>query len=721
MASHAVNATQVTIERYFEIALYLLIAVGFVTLAGTGKLDALSLIFVVMVLLARGALLVRGRNITIPVRWTNIITFAYAAFYLADFFFISKSFVYATVHLVLFVMAAKIFSVHRERDRVYLALLAFLMVLAAAILTVDTSFLFLFCLFLLLAIATFVAQEMKRSATAAPVVARDSETARGQLPRWVSALAVVFLGGIALLGTILFFTLPRRTGGYLSALAQSNELVTGFSNSVELGAIGEIKKSSAVVMHIKIDDDVRGDHTNLKWRGIALGLFDGRRWSNQTLHYVVRADRRTSNFNITHIGPPQDWNFNPSSRPHNPRLLSYRVLLEPIGTDVFFVAPYAVNIRGNYSYISGDSTGALFAGNSVIGLYDADSDISEPSPEELKNATGTVPPEIAAFYKQLPPLDPRVTRLAQDITATQSSPHDKAMAIQEYLDSNYRYTLQLPASVPRDPIANFLFERKEGHCEYFASAMAVMLRTIGIPARLVTGFRGSEFNDLNSTYIVRASSAHTWVEAYIAGYGWVTFDPTPPDPKIETTRWSRIGMYLDAMGEFWREWVINYDFAHQLTLHNQIVAGWQRTANGWRFRLQRKYRELLRNVRSADFHPRRRPLLVTALVFLLLTFGLNARRIARAWRRRRIAVRPEQAPRLAASIWYERMTRTLARRGCLKGPAQTPSEFASSIGDLELRRSVIKFTERYESARFGESSTDAEKLPEIYDEIAMIK
>ena len=721
MASPAASPTQTLIERYFEIALYLLIAVGFVTLADTGKLDALSLIFVVAVLLARGGLLLRGRNIVIPVRWTNYITFAYAAFYVADFFLLSKNFVYATVHLVLFVMAAKIFSVQRERDRVYLALLAFLMVLAAAILTVDTSFLFLFCIFLLLAIATFVAQEMKRSAAAAPVLARESDVARSQLPRWVSALAVVFLIGITLLGTALFFALPRRTGGYLSALAQSNELVTGFSNSVELGTIGEIKKSSTVVMHVKIEDDIRGDHTNLKWRGIALGLFDGRRWSNQTLHYVVRADRRSSNFTVTRIGPPQDWNFNPSNRLHNSRLLSYRVLLEPIGTDVFFVAPYAVNIRGTYSYIAGDSTGALFAGNTVIGLYDADSDVSEPSPQELRSTNGNIPPEIAAFYKQLPPLDPRIARLAQNVTANQSSPYDKAMAIQEYLDSNYRYTLQLPTSVPRDPIANFLFERKEGHCEYFASAMAVMLRAIGIPARLVTGFRGSEFNDLNFTYIVRASSAHTWVEAYIAGYGWVSFDPTPPDPKIVVTRWSRVGMYFDALGEFWREWVINYDFAHQLTLHNEVVAGWQRNANTWRFRLQRKYRELLRNAQSANFHFRRRPLALASLALVLLLLVLNARRIIRGWRRRRIAASPEQAPRLAASIWYERMTRALARRGCPKAPAQTPGEFAASIRDLELRQSVTHFTECYESARFGESAADAEKLPEIYDEIAMLK
>jgi len=95
------------------------------------------------------------------------------------------------------------------------------------------------------------------------------------------------------------------------------------------------------------------------------------------------------------------------------------------------------------------------------------------------------------------------------------------------LRHHYRYTLHLPTTAPKDPLANFLFERKEGHCEYFASAMAVMLRSLAIPSRVVNGFRGGEFNDLNGQYVVRASDAHSWVEAYFPGHGWVGFDPTP--------------------------------------------------------------------------------------------------------------------------------------------------------------------------------------------------
>jgi len=104
---------------------------------------------------------------------------------------------------------------------------------------------------------------------------------------------------------------------------------------------------------------------------------------------------------------------------------------------------------------------------------------------------------------------PRVKALAEQITAKASTSAEKAAAIENYLRAHYGYTLQLPKTTPRDPIANFLFERYRGHCEYFASSMAVMLRSIGIPSRVVNGFSGGEFNDITSEYVVRASDAHS--------------------------------------------------------------------------------------------------------------------------------------------------------------------------------------------------------------------
>ncbi len=124
----------------------------------------------------------------------------------------------------------------------------------------------------------------------------------------------------------------------------------------------------------------------------------------------------------------------------------------------------------------------------------------------------------------------------------------------------------MPRSPVADPLANFLFERKQGHCEYFASSMAVMLRTLHIPSRVVNGFVSDEFNDLTGNYVVRARNAHAWVEAYFPGYGWVTFDPTPDSASGTPEGWGRAMLYLDAASSFWREWVVSYDSSHQSIL-----------------------------------------------------------------------------------------------------------------------------------------------------------
>jgi len=255
------NSEAVGMELYreylvpFEVAsLFLLVATGFLTLAGTGKMDALSLLLISAVLLARGVLLARDRKPHLPATWTTYATLAYAACYPLDFFLLSASFVRATVHLVLFVLAVKLFSAQRDRDYFYLAVISFGMVLIAAVLTVDSTFLFEFCLFLLLATATFISMEMRRSARAAPMRAHEFPAAKKAVSRSLSLTALLLVVATAAGAALLFFTLPRVSGGYLNQLAEGNQFVTGFGNDVQLGRIGEIKQSSAIVMHIRIQN-----------------------------------------------------------------------------------------------------------------------------------------------------------------------------------------------------------------------------------------------------------------------------------------------------------------------------------------------------------------------------------------------------------------------------------------------------------------------------------
>src|SRR5215475_12142401 len=166
------------IERYFEVALYLLVLTGFATLAGTGGLDLPSIVLVGMALAIRGYFVAKRRSFVISERWTTPLSILYFIFFALDYFAVSRSFLPATVHLALFGVVVRMFSLRRERDHITLAILAFLMVLASAVLTVDSVFLFSFAAFMLMAVATFVLMEMRRSGRAANVQARHSSDLR---------------------------------------------------------------------------------------------------------------------------------------------------------------------------------------------------------------------------------------------------------------------------------------------------------------------------------------------------------------------------------------------------------------------------------------------------------------------------------------------------------------------------------------------------------------
>jgi transglutaminase-like putative cysteine protease len=719
----AVIPVSQAINKYFELSLYLLVLVGFGTLASTGGLDLPAVLLAGAALAFRGYLLAKRRSMVISERWTTPLTVGYFVFYAADYFLLSRSFLTATVHLVLFAVVVRTFSLRRDRDYTMLAILAFLMVLASAVLTVDSVFLLFFAGFMLMAVATFILMEMRRSGQAARFQAQHSNDMQEHrhlafsLARMTPGLVLLILVGAA----AMFFLLPRMSAGYLGGYSFGTDFSTGFSDRVQLGRIGQIQQSDAVVMHIQIDGDRDGKYA-LAWRGVALANFDGKNWSNPREQYVLYPDPDGS-FTIPLLGQGAATVRGQKTRGRQTQLIHYRVLMEPIGTNVFFLAPWARRVRGTYRTLQIDTGGAVSDLDSQrsVSLYEADSDISTPSPEQLR-AAADYPPQFASAYLQVPPLDSRIPRLAAQITGSASNNYDKAVAVERYLKTHYGYTLQLPRSPVGDPLANFLFERKQGHCEYFASSMAVMLRTLRIPTRVVNGFRSDEFNDLTGNYVVRAKNAHSWVEAHFPGYGWVTFDPTPGGAIGSPQGWGRAMLYLDAAASFWREWVVSYDASHQSILGQSVLSGtrgsWERARMWARLRYVRMLNWARKSQRGIEHTPGRWFGGSVAVAILLLILA-NAGRIGRMIRTRRLQAHPERSPDQAAAMWYERMARYLAKRGVRKSATQTPQEFVRIIEEERLRTRVEEFTQAYESARFGNSPDDALRLPELYEEVEL--
>ena len=520
---------KVSVQRYFEISLFSMLGVSFLTVAFTGKLDLISILLGFLALVVKFWGYIRDRDIRLDPRTVTRLSIFYILFYFFDLVFLSPGEVIdqvlnATVHLILFTAVIKVFSASSHRDYIYLAVLSFLQMLAGAILMVDTVY---FVLYLLLAISTFISYEIKRSTEAA---ARPPEGPFREAPRNRSALERSLLGltvstaaGMLVLASVLFFAIPRYSTGYMSQLSLQPQNITGFSESVNLGDIGRILKSNAVVMRVIVEGSPQ-EVIGVRWRGVALTGFDGKTW------YKDNTDRRIvrpASYQRFVLPRWPGW----ESRPR--RELRYRVLRTAISNDTLFMAAVPREIRGPFRRLALDQTDSLHKPNYVsrpMG-YEAVSNLGRPTQAELRSASEGYPAEIRLTYLQLPDLDPRIRELAAQLTAEFDNNYDRAGALERYLRDNFRYTLDPPGIDPENPIASFLFEAKSGYCEFFAATMTLMLRTQSIPARLVNGFQTGSFNPIGKDFIVRARDAHSWVEVYFPRYGWISFDPTPPDPN----------------------------------------------------------------------------------------------------------------------------------------------------------------------------------------------
>jgi protein-glutamine gamma-glutamyltransferase len=318
-------------------------------------------------------------------------------------------------------------------------------------------------------------------------------------------------------------------------------------------------------------------------------------------------------------------------------------------------------------------------------------------------------------------LDPRIPELAKSVTANAQTPVDKAIAIENFLRTKYSYTLDLTGKPGSDPLAHFLFEKRAGHCEYFASAMAVMLRTLQIPSREVNGFLPGEYNALGGDYIVRASDAHSWVEVYFPENGWLVFDPTPPVTAARPGMFSKLALIADWMELTWNEWVINYDLGHQVQLAQSLQTrsrNWLDSARNWFDRKQSAGKGLLRGWQFR--HGSLGILLPISLItfLLVLRFNLIARiiRHVRLFFQLRGKPSARNNPQIASRLYAE-MLRVLKKAGFSREETQTPHEFAAGLKEMRLADAVQEFTRIYSAARFGRAFCNTGRLQELLGQI----
>jgi len=622
-------------------------------------------------------------------------------------------------HFILFLSAVKLWQKKADRDWLFLYLISFFEVLLSAGLSLSPRFVATLALYAFCAVAAVVAFEIRRARrrvrecdtrlvfTPRARLLRRLKVARTEPRPWGEARRLAFAAMCLLLlvfalAVPLFYITPRLGRGAAAQAEGGLTGLVGFSDEVSLGEYGRLQQTSQVVMRVRVEDPYAARNQYLRWRGVGLDRFDGRTWRKSSRE-LTRA-RRRGDGNVFLLGTTEDAE----------RLTTQTFFVEPVDTPVVFAAARAVGISGALPYVARDSEDGLITRDHTREriTYRAFSDTSEPPLEDLRRDNGPYSQEEKDRYLQRPgDLDPRIPELARGLIVGTGADnrYDAARVFEEYFRQNFKYSLEVRGE-GEDPLADFMFRVRAGHCEYYATAMAVMLRSQNIAARVVNGFQMGEYNDAADVFTVRQSDAHSWVEVYFPETGaWIAFDPTPVAgrPYGANGRGPQgfLGKYAEALEMFWIQYVVDYDRQEQQQLATRfrdrtgdlqrggfrLIEGVIATASGW-------WRGAP-TIGGAVV----RPPLVNAAPYALLagSFGLAlvlfARR--RGFRFRAVikSLRGAGRRRQSPVAFYERMTRALASQGLRRAPDQTPLEFASTLDAPE----ALLITRAYNRVRYG--------------------
>ncbi|HEX8557821.1 MAG TPA: DUF3488 and transglutaminase-like domain-containing protein [Pyrinomonadaceae bacterium] len=733
-------------ESYFRACSYAMIACGVLALAVSGGVGA-ALAAAFAAVLAVSWRLSETRWQLSERAGMLVVLLALPAFYLdwsfqrggaADTAGQVYAGVSALVHFTLLLSSIKLLQVKSDRDWLFLYLISFFEVLLAAGLSASPTFLVSLALYVFAALLAVVCFELRKSSRAVPqsesrlLVANSPgllrragvERAKGEraLRRLPLAAAGLFLAifGLAL---PIFLITPRAAEGALSIPggAASSGFV-GFSDHVTLGDIGRLNESNQLVMRVRVEGPGgAGGAQGLRWRGVALDRFDGRRWSQTD----TRALPIDFDGNLFKLGTTEDIT----------RLTTQTFFVEPVDTPVIFAAPRALAIQGAFPFVKRDRDDGLASRPHSLErvTYTVHSDTHEPPPERLRAEAAAIPSGATPglrrpiqAYLQLPSsLDTRVGSLAVVIAsqARTRNAYDLARAVEAHLSGNayggqYSYSLDMRAKGP-DPLSDFLFNVRAGHCEYFATAMAVMLRTLGVPTRVVNGFQPGEYNEAADAYVVRQADAHSWVEVYFPEEdAWVTFDPTPavgrPAGTSGTGLTGQLRRYADAFELFWIQHVVAYDRQGQRALARTLSSqlnSYGRTATESAEGVGALFARWLGGGAGAGaaLGVVTSPLVLAPASLLFAGAGLLLLRRRGLLGFGRGARAGGGAAGAAVVEFYVRMTEALAARGVRRRPDETPLEFAEAVGAPE----VLAITKAYNRVRFGARDLTGAEAEEV--------
>lgn len=654
--------------------------------------------------------------------WNLLVIVGFLGFWV-DMLWVSGELLPAGIHFLMILMIIKLFNLRLRRDYLHLYAISLVAILTSGSLTTDLWYLPIFSLYLFAGVWTLLLfqltkhpEEPKTLAMSAAMPAQLPASTGHVTPQlfWLAnGLALAAFG----LTLAIFFAIPRVSAGFYQKGFGENIRTSGFSETVNLGEIGPIKRDPSVVMRVELSDGSPHEAGGFYIRGVAFDQYDGKAWTNRLNYRRAVSEDGTGTFVLRGSRSPAPSRLGETIRQN--------ILLEPLDTPVLFAAPFIEKVSGKFPSVQSDLTGSVylpFPSSSRI-EYSVLSRSNPVLPADLSPEPSLYPESFTRHFLQIPAQSERIAVLAEEITHTQHTAYDKANAIQSFLIHNFRYSLDAPLAELDHPLEEFLFSRKTGYCEHYATAMVIMLRTIGIPARLVTGFLTTEWNEYGNYYLVRQQDAHAWVEVHLPHSGWITMDPTPPSIENvaeEYPAWHALGRMMDTIRLQWNRFFVQYSAADQLAVVRELKAGGTSVRNKTLDSMSALFSPFVAMFGGITEYASKGTMqfAVELLGILLIGLAVLWLGIKRPWAKGLVSKRTMRDEQAIVQL-YGRMVKHLAGEGISKPTTTGPLEFVRIAQEkwTDANSAVASITELYCRARFGQIPPTSDELTVAEDHL----
>ncbi|MCK5236544.1 MAG: DUF3488 domain-containing protein [Deltaproteobacteria bacterium] len=614
----------------------------------------------------------------------NIIAVIIFAVFISDYILLSKDLIASGSKFLMVLVALKLLDVNTRRDFLLLFTIIIFEVLAAAASTVSPLFFAVLCLFIITSIWAMMIFNLKRDHEEWSKQSSSEVT----LPKSLfGAPFIAVTGGITiasvLITFILFMIIPRMSVGFFNIKSLDTIKTTAFSDTVKLGELGTIKLDPTIVMRIELPEssELVRKKRPLHMKGATLDTYDDINWKRTLFKREKVTRTRMSVFE--HLGRK------------NRDAIRQDIMLEPVNSTVLFALPDWNRIEGGFIRLFNDRGDAIRVPTvpyrkTKYSVWSTPDGIIEDTLNE----------QDMMAYLALPEKTELIMALAKEVTTNMTEDIDKARAIEAHLKGNYGYSLTTKKGEGETPLNDFLFYTKQGYCEQYATAMAIMLRTIDIPSRLVTGYLEGQWNPFGDYYVVRQQDAHSWVEAYIKDLGWVTFDPTANSGLINAFSYSKLTMYMDTLIWRWNRHIINYSFEDQVSGTKGIES---------------RISALIKTIKSFSSDIKTNSKKRGNLLLIVLLIPITAVMVIFYINRSKKRKHPDKTP-----LFYLKMLAVIKKdNGMERLDHETPRAFAERTGIME----VTELTDIFEKIRYGNKGLEykSDTIPGLMEKLLINK